>query len=166
MHIREALLRLDQATRGMLDCLLGPGGTLEALSAALSRVDIVGDLKSQIALVREQVGLPSIPCAKRVTCKESMDEKRDGADEAGKHESLATSAPRSGADSDADSSWQMVGVHESQRATGIAILDLGEEELTKAFEGTRDVATECARCVQEMISCLEEVWHDLVLFCC
>ena len=60
MHIREVLLRLDQASKGMLECLLGTGGTLEALSMALSRVDSFRDAKARALHIRNVSGMPPL----------------------------------------------------------------------------------------------------------
>lgn len=157
MHVREALLRLDQATKGMLDCLLGPGGTLEALSAALSRVDIVQDAGYYVKYVREQAGLPLSPAVNK-GCSESIKRESEcGQYRGGMDEAVVVAPPCLG--QKADSAQCMIDVHEAQSMTGVDISELGEDGLPRAFEGTRDVSAEGARVIQEMCCCLAEVTH-------
>lgn len=151
MHIREVLLRLNQANIGMLECLLGPGGTLEALSIALSRIDSVQDANAQVLYVRNYAGMPPLP---------SIGESVDSAPLAGSDgeveavppsENLLTTRPISASDK------KMAAVVRARKTTESEILSLPEDGVEKVFEGGRDGMNEGVRIVQEICCCLGEV---------
>lgn len=175
MHIREALLRLDQATRGMLDCLLGPGGTLEALSTALSRVDGHEDAQARVLHVHERAGLPPLlagsvappdapsadaPSADAPSADYSLRPGGEGSKEGSKDETRegeGSIVRGSEPDGRGDATARIASIHEQQKVIGTRILGLAEDGLASAFEGARDLTAECSRVLHDVCCCLAEV---------
>lgn len=146
MHVREVLLRLDQANKGMLECLLGPGGTLEALSIALSLIDGLKDAQAQALCLRSYAGM-SLPPSRAAKKEEAGD-------------GLSTSMGANVAGADGPSRArddQLVALAESRNAVGAEILDLPEDSVEKMFQGGRDGMNEAVQMVQEICCCLGEV---------
>lgn len=152
MHIRDALLRLDQATKGMLDCLLGQGGTLETLSVALSRIDANQDAQAQIVYVRTHAGLT--PVESIDGCSGAAGAQDGGTDQAGNEEIRTPKESHTKKDA---VSGQKLNTCEVQRTMGLEILDLTEDEVGRAFEGAREATAEGSRVVHDMCCCLAEV---------
>ena len=157
MHIREVLLRLDQASKGMLECLLGTGGTLEALSMALSRIDSFRDAKAQALHMRNVPGMTPL---------EGNSEASDASGSSGLTGATAGSASR--VESDGDGAAAVVTVARSpdeklaeiatiRKMTASEILGLPEEAVERTFERGRDETNESVRFVQDVCCCLGEV---------
>lgn len=145
-YIRDVLLRLDQASKGMLACLLGPGGTLEALSLALSRVDALRDANAQLLYVRNRAGMAPLPSSGEagVTAVSSGEEKGEAVQGG---ITRVVSAPEE----------QLVAITQARELTGMEVLKLSEDGVENAFYGGRDGANEAVRVVQEICCCLGEV---------
>lgn len=153
MHIREVLLRLDQASKGMLDCLLESGGTLEALSASLSRVDTLGDARAQICFVRTRAGLPPLEStASSAAAPVVLDNGVSGAKSEEARVAKASSARGNRVDKE-----ELMMTRDAQMSTGLDILDLAEDGVERAFEGARDGTAEASRMMNEMFCFLAEV---------
>lgn len=150
MHIREALLRLDQATKGMLECLLGPGGTLEALSVSFSRINSVHDAQAHLGYVRRRSGMSPAGMHDGFATAVSGD-SGVVVDEV-KHAGAGAARPVCSVGEQA-----LATINEARQMTGTEILDLPEDGVEKAFEGGRDGIAEAVRMVQEMCCCLGEV---------
>lgn len=174
MHVRDALLRLDQANKGMLECLLGPGGTLEALSVGLSRVNGAQDAWAQVLFVRELAGMPPLPgpgAEDKNFSSRSEDsfggeiDRPSGKGE-GTHETLGKCTKdeiqRKNGPAMTEGVWgnderEFLEIAEARERTGEEILELPESGLEKAFDGSRQGTTEAVRVVQEICCCLGEV---------
>eukprot|EP00903_Cladosiphon_okamuranus_P013168 g12281.t1 len=145
--IKEVLLRLDQASKGMLACLLGPGGTLEALSLALSRIDAVKDASSQLLFVRNCAGMQPLP----TTRGEALDAPLSSGME--KEESVQAGITRVVSVPEE----QLVAITQGREATGAEVLRLSENGCENIFFAGRDAANEAVRVLQEVCCCLGEV---------
>ena len=143
--IKEVLLRLDQASKGMLACLLGPGGTLEALSLALSRIDAVRDASSQLLFVRDCAGLQPLPATREVE-KAPLSSRAEKREAAQGGIARVVSVPEE----------QLVAITQGREATGAEVLELSEDGCENVFYAGRDGANEAVRVLQEMCSCLGE----------
>lgn len=145
-YIKEVLLRLDQAGKGMLACLLGPGGTLEALSLALSRIDAVKDASSQLLYVRNCAGMRPLQ-----TTREAVDAPLSSRAEKGEAVdggiTRVVGAPEE----------QLVAITQGREATGLGVLELSEDGCENIFFAGRDGANEATRVLQEICCCLGEV---------
>lgn len=155
MQIREVLLRLDQANKGMLECLLGPGGTLEALSIALSRIDSVQDANAQLLHMRKYAGMRPLPSVDESSGADAACSLSDGVDDVVRIEHGAARAVCAG-------DKKLAAITQARTTTGAEILELPEDGVEKTFEGGREGLTEAVRVVQEMCCCLAEVQH----LCC
>lgn len=145
-YIRDILLRLDQASKGMLACLLGPGGTLEALSLALSRIDALRDANAQLLYVRNRAGMAPLPSiGEAVHTAVSSGEGKGEAVQGGI--TRAVSAPEE----------RLVAITQARESTGMEVLKLSEDGVENVFCGGRDGANEAVRVVQEICCCLGEV---------
>lgn len=147
--IKEVLLRLDQASKGMLACLLGHGGTLEALSLALSRIDAVRDASSQLSYVRNCAGMQPLPATGDT--REALDDPPSCKVEKGEAVlggiARVVSVPEE----------QLVAITQGREATGAEVLELSEDGCENVFFAGRDGVNEAVRVMQEMCSCLGEV---------
>lgn len=145
-YIKEVLLRLDQASKGMLACLLGPGGTLEALSIALSRIDAVRDASSQLLYVRNCAGMQPLPAT-----REALDAPLSSRVEKGEAVqggiARVVSVPEG----------QLVAITQGREVTGLEVLQLSEDGCESVFFAGRDGANEAVRVLQEICCCLGEV---------
>lgn len=146
-YIRETLLRLDQASKGMLACLLGPGGTLEALSLALSRVDALRDANAQLLYVRNRAGMPPLPSSSGEAMHTSVSLGAEKAEPVQGGITRVVSAPEE----------QLVAITQARELTGLEVLELSEDGVENVFFGGRDGANEAVRVVQEICCCLGEV---------
>lgn len=158
MHIREALLRLDQATKGMLECLLGPAGTLEALSVALSRINSLHDAQAHLGYVRMHSGMTPAGILDDFTT--AVSGESGSVVDAALHVGAGGTRPGCSAGKKA-----LAALNEARHMTGTEILGLPEDGVEKAFEGGRDEMTEAARVIQEMSCCLGEVTCSGLLRC-
>lgn len=154
MHVREVLLRLDQANKGMLDCLLGSGGPVETLSASLSRVDSLEDARDLIGYIQTRAGLPTLPGIGGHPRAAPEMALNDGASKSHNEEVILVKEPCSG---DGAVEEPNICPHRAQMTSGLEILDLAEDGLERAFEGARDGTDEAARMAHEMCSCIAEV---------
>lgn len=144
--IKEVLLRLDQASKGMLACLLGPGGTLEALSLALSRIDAVRDASSQLLFVRNCAGMQPLS-ATREAEDAPLSSRAEKGEAVQSGITRVVSVPEE----------QLVAITQGREATGAEVLELSEDGCENVFFAGRDGANEAVRVLQEMCSCLGEV---------
>lgn len=144
-YIKEVLLRLDQASKGMLACLLGPGGTLEALSLALSRIDGMRDASRQLFHVRNCAGMQPLS----ITCEASdaplSRVEKDEAVPGGI--TRVVSVPEE----------QLVAISQGREATGLEVMKLSEDGCESVFFAGRDGANEAVRVLQEICCYLGEV---------
>lgn len=158
MHIREVLLRLDQASKGMLECLLGTGGTLEALSMALSRIDSFRDAKAQALHMRNVPGM---------TPYQGNGEASDASGSSGLADATAGSPSRVERDGDGAAAALVVvarapdeklaEIASIRKMTALEILGLPEDGVERTFERGRDETSESVRFVQDVCCCLGEV---------
>ena len=155
MHIREVLLRLDQASKGMLECLLGTGGTLEALSMALSRIDSFRDAKAQALHMRNVPGMSPL---------QGNGVKSDASGSMGVGDSVAGSASRVERDGDGTAvvvarapDDKLAEIASIRKMTALEILGLPEDGVERTFERGRDQTNESVRFVQDVCCCLGEV---------
>lgn len=126
----------------MLACLIGPAGTLEALSIALTRIDPLSDAEAQLSYIRENAGMPPLsPMGMLSDTSSSMGaENREAMPDRGKR---AVRAPED--------------VAQARETTGLAVLKLPEDGVEKMFHGARDEANEAVRMVQEICCFLGEL---------
>lgn len=171
MHVRDALLRLDQANKGMLECLLGPGGTLEALSIGLSHVIGVQDAWAQVLFVRDLAGMPPLPGAvdEEFSSRsgDSSGGEIDGPSKKGEGMNENLGKDRKYMPAGTEGVWEndkrsLMEIDKARKRTGEEMLELPEGGLEKAFEGSRQGTTEAARVVQEICCCLGEVLQVLM----
>lgn len=166
MHVRDALLRLDQANKGMLECLLGPGGTLEALSIGLSHVIGAQDAWAQVLFIRGLAGMSPLPGAVDGEFSSQSGDSSGGeiggpsGKGKGMHENLGKD--RKDVPAVTEGVWgnderSLMEIAKARERTGEDMLELPEGGLEKAFEGSRQGTTEAARVVQEICCCLGEV---------
>lgn len=162
MHIREVILRLDQANKGMLDCLLGSWGPVETLSASLSRVDSLEDIQTLVRYVRKRAGLsplPSIDEYSPAAAEPALNEEERKIDN--EEDRPVAREPSAG---DGGVGESNIGTHKAQMMTGLEVLDLAEDGLEGAFEGAREGTDEAARMAHEMCSCIAEVGIRLLFY--
>lgn len=156
MHIREVLLRLDQASKGMLECVLGTGGTLEALSMALSRIDSFRDAKAQALHMRNVPGM---------TPYQGNGEASDASGSLGLVDATAGSPSRVERDGDGAAvvvvarapDEKLAEIASIRKMTALEILGLPEDGVERTFERGRDETSESVRFVQDVCCCLGEV---------
>lgn len=154
MLIRDVLLRLDQASTGMVECLLGPAGTLEALSIALSRIDGIQDANTQVLYVRNFAGMAPLSSLSEVS-RVCVPGETSGGEDGAEHIEVGT--PRAVPAQDE----KRAAIAQARHTTGKEILELPESAVEKMFEGGREGMRETVRIVQEMCCCLGEVhWFD------
>lgn len=145
-YIRDALLRLDQASKGMLACLLGPGGTLEALSLALSRIDALRDANAQLLYVRNRAGMPPLPSSGEAA-NAAVSSGEEKGEDVHSRITRVVSAPEE----------QLVAITQARELTGMEVLELSEDGAENVFCAGRDGTNEAVRVLQEICCCLGEV---------
>ena len=146
-YTKDVLLQLDQASKGMIACLLGPGGTLEALSLALSRIDALRDASAQLVFVRDCAGMPPLPSSREAT---------DPSCASSRPETAATSEGRIARVVGAPEE-KLVAITQDREATGLEVLELSEDGCEHIFFAGRDGTNEAVRVLQEICCCLGEV---------
>lgn len=154
MHVREVLLRLDQASKGMLDCLLGSGGPLEALGASLAEIDSVGDAREFISYVRKRAGLAPVQGVggqSRIEATLAFDE---GDMQPPSEEVLVVKKPTSENGTFGEPNLDTDG---ARKRTSLEIMGLAEDGVEHAFEAARDGTDEASRMAHEICIFLSEV---------
>lgn len=156
MHVREVLLRLDQASKGMLDCLLGSGGPLEALGASLAQIDSVGDARESISYVRKRAGLGPIQDVGGQSGVEATLTLDEGEMQPPSEEVLIVKKPTSGNGTIEELNLDTDG---ARKRTSLEIVGLAEDGVEHAFEAARDGTDEAARMAHEICIFLADVRH-------
>lgn len=145
-YIREALLRLDSASKGMLACLLGPGGTLEVLSIALSRIDGLSDANAQLVFLRNYAGMTPLRRRNEVLHVSTFSEEGDREAVEGDGSPVVRTSEE-----------QVSALAQARGTTGSEVLELAEDAVVKLFQGGQDLGNEAVRMLQEMCCFLGEV---------
>lgn len=146
-YIKDVLLQVDQASKGMLACLLGPGGTLEALSLALSRVDALRDASAQLKYVRDCAGMPPLATTREASGVSSVSSRPATGETSEGRITRVVSAPEE----------KLVAITQDREATGSEVMELSEDGCENIVFAGRDGAHEAVRVLQEMCYCLGEV---------
>lgn len=146
-YIREALLRLDSASKGMLACLLGPGGTLEVLSIALSRIDGLSDANSQLCFLRKYAGMTPLRLSHEALDVSTGSLEEGGTETGESDDSTIGRTPEE----------QVSALAQARDTTGSEVLELAEDAVVKLYQGGQDLGSEATRMLQKMCNFLGEV---------